>query len=237
MQNMQISTSRHSPSLEDEGATSPSLHSWAISPKSLLGKAFSQTIGLAQGGPDANHTDSLSALDSWMRAEPMATDCQGLRTWRKARWIHSGKNLGSSVVFENRTDRRNLVTTGEGKLVTDVIQKSTNEDESAHCCRASDMFTLHSTHCDHSLVCTLPGKRHISEGQQTAGSQFHTIRIVGILDIPNSSKVSVDVAVESKTGKIGLDEDSFVDGGLQTLGNLFDCNSMRLLWIGAMLGG
>ena len=97
MQNVRISTSRHSPSLEDEGAMSPSLHSWAISPKSLLGKAFSQTIGLVQGGLDVNHTDPLSVLDSQMRAEPMATDCQGLRTWREARWIHSCKNLGVRV--------------------------------------------------------------------------------------------------------------------------------------------
>ena len=162
--------SRHSPSLEDEGAMSPSLHGQAIGPKSLLGKALSQMIGLVQRGLDINHTDSLSVLDSQMRAEPMVTDCQGLRTWHKTGWIRSGKNLGSSVVFENRTDRRNLVTTFEGKLVTGVAQESTNEDESAHCCGASNTFTLHSAHCDHSLVDTLPDQRHISKGQWMSGS-------------------------------------------------------------------
>ena len=109
--------------------------------------------------------------------------------------------------------------------------------ESAHCRRAGNVFTLHSTHCDHSLVDTLPDKRHISEGQWMSGSQFHTIWIVGILDVPISSKVGINMAVESKTGKIGLDENPFIDGGLQTLSNTFDSNSMRLLRIDRMLGG
>ena len=111
-----------------------------------------------------------------------------------------------------------------------------DKNESAHCRRASDVLTLHSAHCDHSLVDTLPDWRHISEGQQMSGLRFHTIWVVGILGIPISSKVGIDTAVESETGKIGLDVNPFINGGLQTPGNALDGNSVRLLWIDRTLG-
>ena len=56
------------------------------------------------------------------------------------------------------------------------------------------------------------------------------------MEIPIASEIGVDMAVESEAGQIGLDDDPFINGGLQVPGNTFDRNSMRLLGSSTILG-